>query len=63
MGDDEESLLVCCATNDGDQLLRFQNPMSITFDNFQGSWSLQSIVQNPCLHYKQQNLIALTFSN
>ncbi len=38
MGDNDKSLVVCCATNDGDQLCRY--PMSITFDNFQGLWSL-----------------------
>jgi hypothetical protein len=36
MGDDEKSLVVCYATNHGDQLSRLQNPMSTTFNNFQG---------------------------
>jgi hypothetical protein len=40
MGDDEESLVVRCATNHGDQLSKLQNLVSTTFNNFQGWWSL-----------------------
>jgi len=29
LGDDEESLVVCCATNHGDQLSKLQNPKFI----------------------------------
>jgi hypothetical protein len=36
MGDDEESSVVRCATNHGDQLAKLQNLVSTTFNNFQG---------------------------
>jgi hypothetical protein len=34
MNDDEKSLVVHCATNDGDQLSKFHNWVLKTFDNF-----------------------------
>jgi hypothetical protein len=36
MGADEESLVVCCATNHGDKLSILQTLVSTTFNNFHG---------------------------
>ncbi len=36
MGDDEESLVVCCATNHDDHLSILQTLVLTTFNNFHG---------------------------